>query len=97
MIATKIRPIDEEAVETFVANGYIRPNYIISFYKVRRGKYAGCKLWCNVDLGTCRCRGLFLTDSQNVPIGIDAKTIKVQKSAEKNRNRGTNKDLKSAF
>lgn len=84
MIAVKIRPIDEQAVETFVSQGYFRPNYIISFYKVRRGKYAGVKLWCDVDLGTCRCKGLFITDSNNIPIGIDATSIKVQKAAEKN-------------
>lgn len=99
MIAVKIRPIDEQAVETFVSQGYFRPNYIISFYKVRRGKYAGVKLWCDVDLGTCRCKGLFITDSNNIPIGIDATSIKVQKAAEKNvkRRNQTVDDRKSAF
>lgn len=100
MIATRIRPIDEPSVEQFVAAGYPKPNYIISFYKVRRGKYAGTKLWCHVDLGTCSCKGLFLTDSNNVPIGIDAKTIKVKKRAENvvdKRNNFTVNSLNSAF
>ncbi len=83
IIGTKIRPIDEELVEKFVESGYFKPNYVMSFYKVRRGKYAGTKLWCDIDLGTCRCRGLFLTDSTNQPIGIDATSIRIKKSAEK--------------
>lgn len=82
IIATKIRPIDEEIVNGFVEAGYIKPNYILSFYKVRRGKYAGTKLWCDVDLGTCRCRGLFITDSNNVPLPIDKTTIRTIKRAE---------------
>lgn len=83
IVATKIRPIDEEAVNRFVAAGLPRPNYIMSFYKVRRGKYAGTKLWCHVDLGTCRGEGLFLTDSNDQVLPIDKTTIKVVKAAEK--------------
>lgn len=98
IIGTKIRPIDEELVDRFVSSGFQRPNYVLSFYKIRRGKYAGTKLWCDVDLGTCRGRGLFLTDSLNNPIAIDKKTIKVVKSAEKNLDkRDLNYGKQSAF
>lgn len=102
MISTKVRPIDEAAVEEFVLKGYEKPNYIISFYKVRRGKYAGTKLWCNADLGTCRVKGLFLTDSNNILIPIDETTINVKKQAEKeiayrDKKEGANKFKNSAF
>jgi len=100
IVATRVRPIDEPFVDQFVSAGYMKPNYIMSFYKVRRGKYAGTKLWCHVDLGTCTCQGLFLTDSNNIPIGVDAKTIKVKKKAEKvaeRRNNFTVDSLKSGF
>lgn len=100
IVATKIRPIDEASVQQFADQGLLRPNYVMSFYKVRRGKYAGTKLWCNIDLGTCSCKGLFLTDSNDVPIGIDRNTIKVKKAAEQritNRNSFSVDQKKSAF
>lgn len=102
MIGTRIRPIDELAVQTFINEGNPKPNYVISFYKVRRGKFAGTKLWCDVDLGTCRIKGLFLTDSTDKIIQIDRTTINVKKQAEKvieyrDRREGANKFKSSAF
>lgn len=101
-IAMRLRPIDEPIVDEFVASGLPRPNYIISFYKVRRGKYAGTKLWCHADLGTCRVKGLFLTTSSNEPIPIDKTTIHVVKNKEReleerDRKSGANRFKKSAF
>lgn len=92
-IALKVRAIDEDTVETFVAAGYPRPNYVIHFYKIRRGKYAGSKLWCHADLGTCRVNGLFVTGYDNQPIPIKGMDIKVVKAVEK----GAKKEQKSAF
>lgn len=102
VIATKVRPIDEAIVEELVANGYKRPNYIMSFYKIRRGKYAGTKLWCNANLGTCRVEPLYLTDSMNEVIPIDKTTINVKKQAERelryrDKRSGSNDFKNSAF
>lgn len=88
MISTKIRPIDEEVVESFVNAGLERPNYIISFYKIRRGKLAGHKLWCKADLGTCRVRGLFVTTSNDEP--IDVKNVVIKVKEDKNDNKSKN-------
>lgn len=102
VISTKVRPIDEAIVEEFVANGYKKPNYIMSFYKIRRGKYAGTKLWCNANLGTCRVEPLYLTDSMNEIIPIDKTTINVKKKAERelhyrDKRSGSNDFKNSAF
>lgn len=81
-IGMRIRPRDEEIVEEFVNLGLEKPNYYLTFYKVRRGKYAGVKLWCDVDGGTCRMRGLFVTDSNNEPIPFKGTNISVIKRRE---------------
>lgn len=101
-ISLKPRPIDEPIIDEFVATGLPKPNYIISFYKIRRGKYAGTKLWCRADLGTCRVEGLFLTDSFNEPIPIDKTTINVVNRKDKNlqlrdKRMKTNEYRESAF
>lgn len=86
IITMKTRAIDEAIVDTFVQAGYPKPNYVLHFYKIRRGRYAGTKLWCHADLGTCRIEGLFVTgyDNQPIPVpGIDVKVVKaVQKQSK---------------
>lgn len=51
------------------------PNLVHHIYKVRRGKFVRVKLWCYVDLGTCRTTDLFLTTNDYVIIEIDATTV----------------------
>lgn len=99
MIATKIRPLDEGIVQALVSAGYPEPNYFVNFYKIRRGKYAGCRLWCNADLSTCRVEGIVVTTASGDPIAFDSTTIRVIKKAEKVVERDTKsiKGGKSAF
>lgn len=98
LIAMKSRAIDEDVVETFVAAGYPRPNYVLHFYKIRRGKYAGSKLWCHADLGTCRIDGLFVTGYDNQPIPVQGMDVKVVKAVQKaTRIDKAEKQMKSAF
>jgi len=82
-IGLKTRAIDEPLVEAFEIAGYPRPNYVIYFYKMRRGKYAGTKLWCDADLGTTRIKGLFVTDSANNLIPMEGTDIRVVQNQEK--------------
>jgi hypothetical protein len=94
----KTRAIDEDVVDTFVAAGYPRPNYVLHFYKIRRGKYAGTKLWCHADLGTCRIEGLFVTGYDNQPIPVQGMDVKVVKAVQKSqRTERAEKQMKSAF
>lgn len=86
MIGLKTRLIDDSTVDAFVQAGLPRPNYVIHFYKIRRGKLAGTKMWCDADLSTCRIKGLFMTDYNDQPIpvaGTDIKVVQAQKDARK--------------
>lgn len=84
-IGMKVRLIDIPIVDTFEAEGYPRPNYVINMYKIRRGKFAGTKLWCHADLGTCRVEGLFVTDTANNVIPMEGTNIKVVKAKQRAR------------
>lgn len=39
------------------------PTQVQDMYKIRRGKYNRVRIWSKVDLGTCRTKDLFLTDT----------------------------------
>ncbi len=105
LIAMKTRLIDDPILDAFEQSGYPRPNYVMFFYKMRRGKYAGTKLWCNADLGTCRVKGLFLTDASNNLIPMEGTDIRVVSSSKKsatpkivsNRKQRQEKKEESAF
>lgn len=83
LIGMKTRAVDEEIIANFVAAGYPEPNYVLHFYKIRRGKYAGTKLWCRADLSTSRITGLFVTGHDNQPIPVKGMDVKVVKSVQK--------------
>ena len=38
------------------------PTHVIDVYKNRRSEYNQIKIWCKIDLGTCRKTDLFITD-----------------------------------
>lgn len=92
----KSRVVDEEVISNFVAAGYPEPNYVLHFYKIRRGKYAGTKLWCHADLSTSRITGLFLTGQDNQPIPLKGVDVKVIKPKIKNKEKSLF-DEESAF
>lgn len=51
----KIQPIIDQY-------GLPKPTHVIDIYKNRRSEYTQVKIWCSIDLGTCRERDLFVTD-----------------------------------
>lgn len=82
-IAMKVRDIDIPIVDKIEQETGQRPNYFISYYKIRRGKYAGSRLWCNADLGTCRARGIMVTNQYGQPTEFDSYLIHVKKQEQK--------------
>lgn len=63
-IACVISRITKEEEERLsVLNIDDRPNQVTDVYKVRRGKYTNVRIWSQVDLGTCRKKDLFITDT----------------------------------
>lgn len=94
MIGLRTRAIDEDTIDAFVQAGYPEPNYVIHFYKIRRGRLAGTKMWCNADLGTCRIKGLFMTDQLDNPIPVKGTDVRVVKVAHREKKEPT---PKSAF
>lgn len=83
MIGMKTRQVDDEIIQGFIHGGYGEPNYVLHFYKVRRGKFAGTKLWCHADLSTSRITGLFLTTQDNQPIHVKGMDVKVVEGVKK--------------
>lgn len=75
VIAMPVSKEDEEHLQGLLAPFSKRPNLCYHIYKVRRGKFVRVKLWCYVDLGTCRTIDLFLTKNNYELINIDATTV----------------------
>lgn len=48
---------------------------VYHIYKVRGGRFSKVKLWCHVDLGTCRTIDLFLTNNDYEIIDIEATQV----------------------
>ena len=46
------------------------PTQVQDMYKIRRGKYNRVRIWSKVDLGTCRTKDLFVTDTSGNPIKL---------------------------
>lgn len=62
MIQLPAKEKDYQALETILkTEAFQRPNFKISIYKNRRGKYKGVYLWAVADLGTCRMNPIFAT------------------------------------
>lgn len=55
--------------ETILNNPDKRPTHILDIYKMRRGRYKNVRIWTNLHLGTGRREDLFMTTSDNQPIG----------------------------
>jgi replicative DNA helicase len=63
-IISRISREEEEMINGLDVSGGLIPNQVMDIYKVRRGKYTNVKIWSYVDLGTCRKKDLFITDSR---------------------------------
>ena len=46
-----------------------RPTHVLDIYKMRRGRYKNVRIWTRLDLGNGRREDLFMTTSDNQPIG----------------------------
>ena len=55
--------------ETILNNPDKRPTHILDIYKMRRGRYKNVRIWTNLHLGTGKREDLFMTTSDNQPIG----------------------------
>ena len=78
------REKDIAALESVLSSGnFPNPNFKLSFYKNRRGKYKGIYLWATGDLGTCRLRPMFATtwDYELIPMEDLKILIEENKSA----------------
>jgi hypothetical protein len=64
-ICTGILEEDKSAAEVVKKEFGVMPNFITYVYKLRRGKYAGTKIWSYFDLGTCRKKDLCLMRTMN--------------------------------
>lgn len=60
-----------ELIAPYIAREGV-PTQVQDVYKVRRGRWTNIKIWSQVDLGTCRRRDLFVTDSKfnEVPMEV---------------------------
>ena len=47
----------------------MRPTHIIDIYKMRRGRYKNVRIWLNLHLGTGFRKDLFMSTTDNQPIG----------------------------
>jgi replicative DNA helicase len=46
-----------------------KPTHVLDIYKMRRGRYKNVRVWINLHLGTGYRKDLFITSSDNQPIG----------------------------
>lgn len=62
-----------EKIEAIMKNKFLkaRPNACIHVYKVRRGKYNKIRVYCYLELGTCRITDLFTTNNDYELIDIE--------------------------
>ena len=54
---------DKEVIQSIIETLGIMPNQVTDVYKLRRGRYNNCRIWSYFDLGTCRKKDIFITDS----------------------------------
>lgn len=75
------RPSQEELylVKDFSASAGIQPNLVTDVYKNRRGKYTKVRIFSYIDLGTCRKKDLFVTDS-TMKRAVDVTIIKFDRN-----------------
>jgi replicative DNA helicase len=67
-IISNVSEEDKEVIQEIVGSIGMMPNQVTDIYKLR-GRYNNVRIWSYVDLGTCRKKDLFITDSnmQSIP------------------------------
>jgi replicative DNA helicase len=63
-VVSKVTDEQKELLQPYIEKYGICPNQVTDIYKVRQGSYTNVKIWSYIDLGTCRKRDLFITDSR---------------------------------
>jgi len=74
-IAMAVTEADLQGLQEAMSAFGRKPNLVYHVYKVRRGKFVRVKLWCYVDLGTCRTTDLFLTNNNYEIMKIESTTV----------------------
>ena len=70
-ITLPVMPEELKALENVIQmNGYKKPTHVTDIYKLRRGRWKFVRVWSLIDLGTCRCEDLFVTDPIYNPVSI---------------------------
>jgi len=75
LIAMQVTKADLESLANILPAFSVLPNLVYNIYKVRKGRFVRVKLWCYIDLGTCRTKDLFLTNNDYEVIDIEATTV----------------------
>ena len=87
-IMLPVRELDEPIINEYLAHkGFqLRPNFVISVYKIRRGQYQNIKIYIYYDRGTCRVYDTFVTDAKGVMLPIASTNVEIilNKTAEAN-------------
>ena len=69
MITMPVRADDLNMLDGLLKQlGMPSPTHVRDIYKLRRGRYKNVRIWCIIDLGTCRIEDLFMTNSNYEPI-----------------------------
>lgn len=86
-IMLPVREIDENVIDTYCAKGFeLRPNFVISIYKIRRGKFQNIKVYVYFDRSTCRMEDCFVTNAKGEMIPVADTTVDfiLEDTAEEN-------------
>lgn len=88
VVALEPTQADLEAIAPIMMGRFDEePNLVFHVYKNRRGKWNKVKVWCRVDLGTCRIRDMFMTDNDYrlIPIELtEIETYPIEDITEEN-------------
>ena len=86
-IMLPVREMDESIIDTYCAKGFeLRPNFVISIYKIRRGKFQNIKVYVYFDRSTCRIHDCFVTNAKGelIPVADTNVDFILEDTAEEN-------------
>ena len=69
ILATLKAAAREGIIDPMYLDKDYRPTHVLDIYKMRRGRYKMIRIWTRIHLGTGERHDLFVTNSDNQPIG----------------------------
>ncbi|WP_425203760.1 DnaB-like helicase C-terminal domain-containing protein [Priestia megaterium] len=86
---------DLDEIKPILSKGFYKnkPNMVFDIYKNRRGKFVRIKLWSYADLGTCRTKDLFVTDSDYEILPIEETLIEMFSDEDEKQTNTRTKDF----